>query len=98
MSTGPGAQVESTPRPSGPETGNEDVRSPDIGLLYHPPDGTEDYRPGVIVEAGYSHPLHDLVAKRKSFNPILIVASTPSLKVQHGEASSDIAVVWYDLF
>lgn len=45
--------------------GNEDARCPDIGLTYVPPQGAENYFPGVIIEIGYSHPLPDFVAKRE---------------------------------
>ncbi|KAH8755361.1 hypothetical protein F5883DRAFT_571108 [Diaporthe sp. PMI_573] len=38
--------------------------SPDFGIYYAPHDGQEPYFPGIIVEAGWSHPLPDWKAKR----------------------------------
>lgn len=60
------ASAGSTPKRNSPDVRKEDVRSPDVGLLFAPPGASEDYYPGFILEVGYSHPLSDSLAKRES--------------------------------
>lgn len=53
-------------RGNSPNACDEKVYSPDVSLSYIPPGGEEEVYPGLICEIGYSAPMDDEKAKRKS--------------------------------
>lgn len=72
----------------------EHTYSPDFGIYYAPQDSQEPYFPGILVEVGWSHPLPDWKAKRKSstYSPLLALIF-PSIRflADCHQATSDMA-------
>lgn len=63
LSSGTGSDE---PRETSPAASADHTHSPDFGMHYVLQDGPEPYFPGIIAEVGWSHPLPDWKAKRKS--------------------------------